>query len=269
MNYCFQVNGGGLFSRLLQCAIIPLADVDFQTLYLTAYPLPQMDQVEAHVKSGIQYVHDTVSLLKENGVKNPWDNIFNFILEQQKDKTLDFGLLPVGKFYDHNQPIELSKRYLDYKQIYSKLKIKSWITQQAQHRVDSDRILGVHVRIKDANSVTDPQQFENYVRAIDINLRNYNYSKIFVAADNSISISKLQERYPGMIICNDLARSDNETADSFTWEYHNYFRRHYWTDAMIDCLSLSRCNTLICKNSNFSNAAIVFGNFQYIHRLSE
>ena len=35
-NFKFRITGGGVFSRLLQCAIIPLADVNFDNVYLVA-----------------------------------------------------------------------------------------------------------------------------------------------------------------------------------------------------------------------------------------
>jgi len=268
MNYIFSADGGGLFSRLLQCAIVPLASINFNKIYLTAYPLPTADSVDNHVKQGIQLVHDTVEFLQENGVSNPWDNIFNFILDQTRDHTYQHGgLLPVGQFYDHVNTIENSPDYFKFKQVFSRLQVKPQILNKINTEI-TDQTLGVHVRLKDANSVDDPKIFDDYVRAIDRELTRYSYTKIFVSADNSISICKLQELYPGMILANQLERSDNESADSFIWEYKNYFRRHYWVDAMIDCLSLSKCAALICKNSNFSNAAIVFGNFQHIHRLS-
>lgn len=268
MNYIFRVDGGGLFSRLLQCAIIPLADKQFEKVYLTAQPLPPTDLVDDHVKPGIQFVHDTVQLLQENQVIDPWDNIFNFILDQEHDHSyVHGGLLPVGKFYDHQYRIEHSANYKQYKNVFQRLRIRQSILNSVNPVIGHD-VLGVHVRLKDANSVDDPKIFDDYVQAIDQNLNDHNYSKIFVSADNSISIRKLEELYPDMILSNQLARSDNESADSFIWEYKNYFRRHYWVDAMIDCLSLSKCHTLICKNSNFSNAAIVFGDFQHIHRLT-
>jgi hypothetical protein len=264
----FSIQGGGLFSRLLQCAIIPLADIEFENVYLTAHPLQTEDQVEDHVKPGIRIVTQTQKLLNEHGVNDPWDNVFNFILEQDSVECLDQGLLPVGKFYSSYDPIERSPRFNDYRQVYSKIKIKSQhITQSKYILQDQNNVLGVHVRVKDANSVKNPASFQDYVDAIDFNLKNYSYSKIFVAADNSISIKKLEERYPGMILYNQLERSDNESADSFIWEYQNCFRYHYWTNSLIDCLSLSQCNSLICKESNFSNAAILIGNYKNIHRI--
>lgn len=269
MNYKFYVNGGGLFSRLLQCAIIPLADIQFDDLYLTAWPLPQVNEVEDHVKPGIAITNQTAEYIRLTKNIDPWDTIFNFVLDQFDNNFVDGGLLPVGKFYDHRDRIEHSNRFADYKQIWSKLKVKKELIEQASNTLQNQTdVLGVHIRLKDANSVTDPQTFQNYIDAIEYNLKNYNYSKIFVAADNSISISKLEQLYPGMIIANQLHRSDNESADSFIWEFRNCFNDFYWTDSMIDCLTLSQCKTLICKNSNFSNAAILFGQFADIHRLT-
>lgn len=267
MKYKFQVNGGGLFSRLLQCAIIPLSDVDFEKVYLTAYRLPTEDQVEPHVKPGIRIVEETYQLLTEHGVSDPWDSIFNFIIDQDHDDCLDMGLLPVGKFYSSKDPIESSLRLNDYRSVYSRLKIKKDILEKVPNLNQYGTVLGVHLRLKDGNSVETPVVFQDYVDAINSELRNYNYSKIFVAADNTLSIKKLEQLYPGMIISNQLARSDNELVDSFIWEYKNCFRKHYWVDPMIDCLTLSKCHSLICKDSNFSNAAIVFGDYKQIRRL--
>lgn len=269
-NYKFLVNGGGVFSRLLQCAIIPLADVDFDNVYLEAYPLPNVDGVEPHVKPGIRIVDATVDLLVEHGVTNPWDSMLNFILNQHDHGYQDQGLLPIGVFYNQYNRIESSPRFSDYREVYRRLNIKSEVISGASQLLQGgENVLGVHVRLKDANSVNDPAEFQNYVDAIEYNLRNHSYSKIFVSADNNISITKLKELYPGMVLSNDLMRSENEESDSFIWEYQNYFRKHYWVHAMIDCLTLSKCRTLICKNSNFSNSAIVFGNYENIHRISK
>lgn len=269
MNFKFEVNGGGLFSRLLQCAIIPLVEVEFDKVYLTAYPLPDLDFVDHHVKPGIKLVHETVRLLKEHDVIDPWDNIFNFFLDQELDNSfIEGGLLPVGRFYNHQLPIESSGYFSRYKEIVSKLKFKQYIQNDSKTVLHNYHdVLGVHVRLKDANSVDDPKTFQSYVDAIHHNLNNYRYSKIFVSADNIKSIHKLQEIFDDMIIFNDLNRSDNELADSFIWEHSNYFRKFYWVDALIDCLSLSQCHSLICKNSNYANAAILFGNFQFIDRI--
>jgi len=268
MNYKFEVDGGGLFSRLLQCAIVPLADLKFEKVYLTARPLPPVNIVDPHVRAGIDYVHKTAELLREHGIVDPWDSIFNFILIQDQKEVQDGGILPVGRFYNHGFKIEESYNFKNYKRVYNILNVRPEIKEQSQIVLKNHKnILGVHVRLKDSNSVDDPKQFQDYVDAINYNLKNYNYSRIFVSSDNLLSINKLERLYPGMILSNNLARSDNEEADSFIWEYKNYFRRHYWVDAMIDCLTLSQCHTLICKNSNYANASIVFGDFKHIHRI--
>jgi hypothetical protein len=90
---------------------------------------------------------------------------------------------------------------------------------------------------------------------------------VFVAADNVESIQKLKNYFGSAIKCNaDFHRLENENHIGLGWEYDVYFKKYYWTEAVIDAMMLAKSKKLICRTSNFSNAAILFGNYEEIER---
>ena len=272
-NFIFYIKGGGTFSRFLQCAIQPLAAIDFDNVYLTASQLDwDYDVVSRPENSWItESINLQIHQLKNYGVQNPYDKIFNYFLVQHFDQTYKIGNLPISKMYTKENPIEKSLYFYRYKEIISKIQIKNSLISRAIELFrtrDIDKILAVHLRIKDIGGHNyDQVLFSNYVQAIDRELKNFSYDNIFVAADNLQSLIKLKEIYGNLIIHNDVERSDTDNDDYARWEFENYFKKKYWESSIIDCISLSKCKNLICRTSNFSNAAIVYGNYSEIIRL--
>lgn len=267
-NYSFIIQGGGVFSRLLQCAIEPLANIDFDNIYLTAQELAAVPDNEYTLNLfATQFAE-----LKNYGIDRPYDRIFNYVLDQTSDYTyLSQGVLPAGTIYTKDNKIERSINYKRYKEIASRLHFKNELWNQADkifQQTDPREVLAVHLRIKDiAGHQIDDFQFEDYIQVIDRELKNYNYQKIFVAADNIVSLERLRSIYGDLILAHNFERADTDQNDFSQWEILNFFKRKYWQTAVIDCFSLSKCRNLICRTSNFSNAAIVFGNYEEVHRL--
>lgn len=266
-----SIQGGGVFSRLLQCAIIPLADIEYDNLYLTVHPF-ELDIKNEKFFWMIRSFDEQILEMQKYGIDDPHDYIFNYIIDQRSDYNYkNLGVLDIGTMFTKENKIEKSPKFYKFKQVANSLLFKRHLVNQATSifdQIDYSEVLAVHLRIKDVGGHGhDNFCFDDYVKVIHSELQNFNYKKIFVASDNLVSLYKIKEIFPDLIIHHEFERSPVEQNDYANWEFYNFFKKKYWETAIVDCLSLSKCRTLICRTSNFSNAAIVFGNFQEIIRL--
>lgn len=271
-NFKYAAYGGGVFSRFLQCTIEPLADIDFDNVYITAHPFDSYRSQGPEFQWIQDSFDDQMTTMQRYGINDPYDRLFNYFLDQTSDYTyITSGTLPIGLMYTKENPIEHSVRFRRYKEVAAHFKIKNTLVNKSKrifNNIDPRNILAVHLRIKDVDGHGhDSFTFENYVFQISVALSNYNYEKIFVATDNLSSLNKIKNIFGDLVIHHDMERSDVEYNDYSQWELLNYFKQKYWQTAIIDCFSLSYCKNLICRTSNFSNAAIVFGNYEEIYRL--
>lgn len=270
-NYRYFSPGGGVFSRFLQCGIIPLADVDFDNVYL----IPSHFGLDAGGgEPGCrEFILEHEKQMREYGIANPYEPLFNYFLDQKCDSSYEFGgFLPVGTLYKSTNKIEESPRFQDYRRVLRRLRFKNTIIKDIENRsagIDWNNTLGVHLRLTTmVRHWHDIANFEIYLRLIERTLREGNYSSIFVASDNDESAMKLQHYFGSMVKYNaDFHRIKLEDDTDITWEFKHYFKNYYWTEAIIDAMMLSQARALICRTSNFSNAAIVFGNYENIVRL--
>jgi hypothetical protein len=271
-NLKFSIQGGGVFSRLLQCGIIPLADKEFDNLYLSAYPFPIHD---LRIMNDY-YASLIVSQLKnfaDYGIEDPYARVFDYVLDQKCDSSYeDGGYLHIGKLYTSEDKIELSPRFRDYKTVASRLRFKNSLMKNVALRsqaINWDKTLAVHVRLTTMNQHGhDYADFNTYLRIIEKSLKNFNYDSLFVSSDNIESIRQLRECFGSIVIYNeDFQRTQSQNEPSSKWEMENFFKMHYWTEAVIDAMMLAKSKKLICRTSNFSNAAILFGNYEEIIRI--
>ena len=269
-NYNFIVDGGGVFSRLLQGAIIPLSDIEFDNVYLIAKPVWVGELLNTFdPRSSIEYT-DQYFELSDYVNEDPFERLLNYILDQKTDSTYKHGgMLPLGKVYTRVDKIENSSRLKDYRRVISKIRFKKSTYIDAQrifNGLQKNKVLGVHLRLKDVyEHGHDNAGLGDFTRAIDAALKNYNYEKIFVASDSVPGIDVLKSLYGSdMILHHNHARSSVLDSDGGAWEWRNLFKKKYWDHAVVDCFSLAYCRSLVCRVSNFSNAAIVFGNHEEI-----
>ena len=122
-NYNFLIDGGGVFSRILQCAIIPLADIEFDNVYLIAKPL----WINEAIKETIPYINylytEQYRILSDYINEDPFERLLNYILDQKSNYSyVDCGLLPAGKMYTRTDRIENSPRLQDYRNVIKKLR---------------------------------------------------------------------------------------------------------------------------------------------------
>ena len=270
-NYIFTMPGGGPFSRFLQCGIIPLADIEFDNVFLRLSPFEENTNNDEYLQEAVDHIVRNRTRMEMYGISRPYEHIMNYVLEQKVDSTYtDGGFLPIGKMYMGENSIENSPRLNDYKRVLNKIHIQNEVIK----RVDDlcalvgidDQSLGVHVRMTSMAVHTNYGQatFEDYCAAIDRELETGNYRRLYVSTDNIESLVKMEQRY-NSIICYypNLLRLPTEqitNVSQWSWEYDMFFRKLFWQESFMEAMTLARCGGLICRDSNFSNAAIVFSN---------
>ena len=271
-NYSWIMPGGGIFSRFLQCGIIPLADLDFDNAYLACSPFVEtLDSDDPYAQASVNHVSRNINMMKEYGIEDPYAHVVSYALDQRADSTYQYqGFLPVGTMYDRNNPIEHSARLTDYKRVLNKIHIRSEIKSRVDDLVKlvniNERTLGVHVRMTTMTLHTNHMQvtMEDYYRTIDEALATGNYDGLYVATDNVQSLIDLERRYSSIIrYYPNLLRLPTEyirNVEEFSWEYDMFFRKRFWQESFMECMTLAKCGGMVCRDSNFSNMAVVFSN---------
>jgi len=268
-NYTWVMPGGGIFSRILQCGIIPLADREFDNAYLVLSPFEENINDDQYLQEAVDHILWHKNTMKMYGIDDPYEHIVNYVLDQRIDSTYQYsGFLPIGKMYDRTDPIESSLRLGDYKRVLNKLHVQNTIKSRVDDlcklvNIDK-RTLGVHVRLTTMSLHTNymPVTIEDYFRSIDQELESGKYNGLYVATDNVESLIKMEQRYARVIrYYPSLLRLPTETINNskeWSWEFDMFFRKQFWQESFMEAMTLARCGAMICRDSNFSNAAIVF-----------
>jgi hypothetical protein len=225
MNYKLITHkGGGIFSILVDIALMRLID------------LPDAENVFLEVK--------------DNEYNIPRFG-FNHIFDQTCDES--YQIIEAGFIRAIREPeksIELSK----LKRAINLFKIKDILIEVPPNT------LGIHVRIADMNARHGKdygiKTIDNYFKAIDLVRDNYDH--IYVASDNYESIDKIQKRYNNVLCSGSMIRGENERSDTMKVQMDNSGDERFWMEAMTDVMGLSKCKGLVCRTSNFSNAAIIW-----------
>lgn len=261
--------GGGPFSRFLQCGIIPLADVDFDNVFLTLSPFEENTNNDEYLQEAVDHIIRNRTMMQSYGIERPYEHVMSYLLDQKTDHTYsNQGFLPIGKMYTRYDPIEDSPRLSDYKRVVNKLHFQNEIV----NRVDNlcklvnigPKTLGVHVRMTtmSVHANYKPVTHEDYVKAIDEELATGDWDGLYVATDNVESLIKMEQRYGNIIrYYPNLVRLPYERITErwqWSWEYDMFFHKKFWQEGCMEAMTLARCGGMICRDSNFSNAAVVF-----------
>lgn len=271
-NYIFHVPGGGVFSRLLQFAIEPLADVEFDNVYLIPSGFAESnDPADPFGIEAFEICKKHVAQMNAYGINEPYEHIFGYVLDQQKGSGYQYiGYLQQGPTYNKENKIERSPRFQDYKRVLNKLRFRPelyfYADKYCKQNNINEQTLGVHVRLTTMNMLHwDLYQqitIDNYIKSIEHELMSGNYKNIFVSSDNDESIQKLRAVFGDKIIAHDnFIRYPTEKHKDFfdsIPEYDWFYQKRYWTETFNDCMVLARCGGLVCRESNFSNMAILF-----------
>lgn len=263
--------GGGPFSRFLQCGIIPLADLDFDNVFLTLSPFEEHTNNDEYLEDAVNHIIRNRSTMQAYGIDRPYEHIMSYALDQHTDHTYEYkGFLPIGTIYNRDNPIEFSPRLDDYKRVLNKIKVKSEIKTKVDNLVKlvniSENTLGVHVRMTTMAVHTNykPITHEDYCNAIDAELATGVYDGLYVATDNVESLVKMEQRYGNIIrYYPNLLRLPTEminNVEEWSWEYDMFFRKQFWQESFMECMTLAKCGGMVCRDSNFSNMAVVFSN---------
>jgi hypothetical protein len=280
-NHIWTVPGGGIFSRIFHCAIMPLADVDFDNVYLRLSPfdLTSPDSKDILGQMAVDYVIRNLDMMKLYGIQDPYDHVMTYIIDQQLDDTYQYqGFLKAGPVYDKQRRIEDSPRLGDYRRAASKIKFRQDVIQGAENNCRSSGInqstLGVHVRLTTMSLHSNYEQvtIEDYIRTIEQTYSKGKYNKIFVSSDNHQSLSRLADYFGDLITsysgferlpC-EIIQNESEWAKEADW----FFHERNWHQAFYDMITLAHCGGLVCRESNFTNMAIVWSrSLQHISRV--
>lgn len=263
--------GGGPFSRFLQCGIIPLANIEFDNVFLTLSPFEENTNNDEYLEEAVGHIVRNRTAMQSYGIERPYDHIMGYVLDQKMDTTYHYqGFLPIGKMYTKDAPIENSNRLDDYKRVLNKIHINNEITTKVDNLCKlvniNDQTLGVHVRMTTMSVHTNysPVTFENYCDAIDKELATGDWTGLYVATDNVESLVKMEQRYGNIIrYYPNLWRLPTEQITErwqWSWEYDTFFHKRFWQESFMEAMTLARCGGMVCRDSNFSNAAVVFSN---------
>jgi hypothetical protein len=270
-NQIWILPGNGPFSRFLQCGIIPLADIDFDKVFLSLSPFDEHLIDDQHLRAAVDHIVRNRCTMEMYGIERPYDHVMSYVLDQTVDRGYEYrGFLPVGKMYNSKDPIEHSGRLSDYKRVLRKLHIQQEIIKRVDDLCElvniNEKTLAVHVRMTTATAHADRAavSHEDYVKTIDRELATGNYTGLYVATDNVESLVKMEQRYGHIIrYYPNLLRLPTESIgniEEWSWKYDMFFHKRFWQESFMECMTLARCGGLICRDSNFSNAAIVFSN---------
>lgn len=270
-NHIYVVPGGGIFSRIFHCAITPLADKDFDNIYLELSPFDLEGQEARDIlgKTAIDFAQDNLTRMNLYGLHDPYDHVMKYVFNQYRDDTYVYqGFLPVGPIYDKQRRIENSPRLQDYRHVISKLRWRQDVIQGAEaccrNAMINERTLGVHVRLTTMTLHNNYEKVDinDYIRTIERVYVRGHYDKIFVSSDNHESLRRLSEHFGDLITSyQGFERLPYETIQSeFEWakEADWFFQERIWHQAFYDMITLSRCGGLVCRESNFANMAVVW-----------
>lgn len=270
-NHIYVMPGGGPFSRFLQCGVIPLADRDFDNVFLTLSPFEEHTNNDEYLQEAVDHIIRNRSMMQEYGIARPYEHIMNYVLDQRADSSYSYqGFLPIGKMYMGPDRIEDSARLNDYKRVLNKIHIQNEVTTKVDNLCKlvniGPKTLGVHVRMTTMSVHTNYKNIthEDYCKTIDAELATGDWDGLYVATDNVESLVKMEQRYGHIIrYYPNLYRLPTEDITErwqWSWEYNMFFFKRFWQESFMEAMTLARCGGMICRDSNFSNAAIVFSN---------
>jgi hypothetical protein len=78
-NYIYVMPGGGPFSRFLQCGIIPLADKDFDNVFLTLSPFVENTNNDEYLQEAVDHIVRNRTAMENYGIENPYDHIMGYV----------------------------------------------------------------------------------------------------------------------------------------------------------------------------------------------
>jgi hypothetical protein len=221
--------------------------------------------------------------LYQNNNSNPWNFFFenindNIIEGEEKEITTltqnanflvddymmacpsrgDYHLNLWNKVESRNKDLEIEYRIkindIIKKYIKPIFKIETKINSFIQTNYE-DSMLAVHIRGTDYGF----HCVQSYIDKIKDIQKEKNYKKIFVASDNHEAIIKINEAFDNVCFYETNLRAENLNSRSPVCHIVSGDDKiKHGEDVLIECLLLSKCNEIICINSNVAGAACLF-----------
>lgn len=143
--------------------------------------------------------------------------------------------------------------------LFLKEEVRTYIDRFVEGNFATKRVVGVHFRGTDKSLEASPVSFDHVARTVNEYLHNRpETTAIFVASDEGSFIDKMCRNFDGVeVICHpdSLRSSDGSAIHTQQREGDNYLKGR---DALVNCLLLSRCDTLIRTASFLSGWSSVF-----------
>lgn len=167
-----------------------------------------------------------------------------------------------------NNDDESLKNRLDVNRIIQKIKPIKEIQDKINDFTNNNfngKTLGVHIRGTDYGF----NQIDSYVEQI----KKYSeYDTIYIASDNQESIDIIKNNFKNVIYYETNIRREKMNDNVLCYELNNDEKIKHAQDVLIECSILSKCNHLICINSNVAAAALYMNpymTFDLIYRSPE
>ncbi len=153
----------------------------------------------------------------------------------------------------------------DLPKSYSHYLLKKYVRIKANIQEEIDEfclnhfqghMIGIHYRGTDKwREVTSTVQYQEMLDCMKFQLHQHPNAKFFIATDEDGFIQAAMKNFKGKIVFRQQKRSARGTPTHEDKNIKNYLKGK---EALIDCVLLSRCDTLIRTSSNLSDASLCF-----------
>lgn len=160
--------------------------------------------------------------------------------------------------YYRNISLESAKALFD-RHIKIKPEVREAVDRFCDEHFTGHTVLGVHYRGTDKVKEAEAVSFARFVETINEFLtRNPNFDCIFVTSDQQDFIDHVSQTFPHMHVCahEDTQRSSNGMAVHMNQKTGGNYAKGF--EALVNCLTLARCNVLMRTTSLLSAWASVF-----------
>jgi len=146
------------------------------------------------------------------------------------------------------------------------VKVKSEIQNKINNFTNkhyTDDMIGVHIRGTDKKTESSIGQrpfitIENYLKCIEVALEDKPNATLFIASDNNEAIKQIFLNFKkNKKVVYNCTRMQSYTSATPV-HLSSFAGPKAGEEALIDCMLLSKCNHIICTDSNLSAAALYF-----------
>ncbi len=215
--------------------------------------------IDFAVRNGVEYHVDFANIeYCYTDPREPDNNWWNYYFRQRVVQRPADSTVAINRFHElYPIPIWDRDHFRRMNRHVRKLAFQDDVREHietARKQLRAHNTLGVHVRRTDHPDSIRPVGLDEYYRAIDKRIGQYDL--LFLSTDDASVVHDFQKRYGAKVRVNDTTRSVDSQAVHRNFEHRH--RRQLGLDVLTDCLCLASCNKLILTFSNVSYAALLF-----------